>query len=58
LAARAEDAEAGDLDAMEAIDAVLPPRPDPSCSWCDLRRWCPEGREASTEIAPWSGLAD
>lgn len=58
LAALAEDAEAGDADAIEAIDAVLPPRPSPACSWCDHRRWCPTGRDASNELAPWSGLAD
>ena len=58
LWARAEDAAMGDADAIEAIDAVLPPRPEPSCSWCDHRRWCPEGRQASPEITPWSGLAD
>lgn len=54
----AEDAEAGDADAIEAIDAVLPPSPSPGCSWCDHRRWCPTGRDVSTELEPWSGLAD
>ena len=58
LSARAEDAEVGDADAIEAIDAVLPPVPGPMCSWCDFRRHCPEGRDASTAIEPWSGLAD
>ena len=48
----------GDADAIEAIDAVLPPRPENLCSWCDHRRSCPEGRAASSEITPWSGLAD
>jgi len=54
----AEDAEAGDADAIEAIDAVLPPSPSPACSWCDHRRWCPTGRDASHELDPWSGLAE
>lgn len=58
LGARAEDAAAGDADAIEAIDAVFPPVPGTLCSWCDHRRSCPEGREASVEIAPWAGLAD
>ena len=58
LASRAEDAALGDADAIEAIDAVLPPRPESLCSWCDHRRSCPEGRAASSEITPWSGLAD
>jgi hypothetical protein len=58
LASRAEDAALGDADAIEAIDAVLPPRPETLCSWCDHRRSCPEGRAASSEITPWSGLAD
>ena len=54
----AEDAAAGDADALEAIDAVFPPSASPACSWCDHRRWCPTGRDASTELQPWSGLAD
>ncbi|MBI1376672.1 MAG: recombinase RecB [Frankiales bacterium] len=58
LAARAEDAADGVAEAVEAIDAVLPPAPGPGCSWCDHRRWCPAGREASTERAPWDGLAE
>ncbi len=57
LAARAEDAAVGDADAIEAIDAVLPPAPGPMCSWCDYRRHCPEGRDASTALDPWAGLA-
>jgi RecB family exonuclease len=58
LADRAEDAAQGDAAAIEAIDAVFPARPGPSCSWCDFRRSCPAGREASTELAPWDGLAE
>jgi putative RecB family exonuclease len=58
LAARLDDASVGDADAIEAIDAALPPRPGPGCSWCDYRRWCLSGREASVELAPWDGLAD
>lgn len=38
-------------------DEVFPPRPGPGCSWCDFRAQCPEGRAASTEVAPWAGLA-
>jgi len=58
LAARAEDAVDGDADAIEAIDAAFPPSPGSMCSWCDFRRHCPAGREASTDLAPWDGLAD
>jgi RecB family exonuclease len=58
LAVLAEDAADGDAAAIEAIDEVFPARPDSSCSWCDFRRHCPAGREASVEITPWSGLAD
>lgn len=58
LASRAEDAAAGDADAVEAIDAHFPPSPGPSCSWCDYRRWCPSGKDASQELSPWAGLAD
>jgi RecB family exonuclease len=39
-------------------DEVFPPAPGPGCSWCDVRRHCPEGRRASTERRPWDGLAD
>ena len=39
-------------------DDVFPPRPGPNCSWCDLRRHCPEGRAASTALDPWGGLAE
>ena len=58
LAARAEDAGDGDADAIEAIDAAFPPAPGPVCSWCDFRRHCPEGKDASSDIEPWAGLAD
>jgi RecB family exonuclease len=58
LAPLAADAESGDADAIEAIDAVFPPVAGPSCSWCDVRRSCPAGRDASVELAPWDGLAD
>jgi RecB family exonuclease len=56
LAARAEDAAQGDADAVEAIDAVFPAAPGSMCSWCDFRRHCPAGRDASTDLAPWDGL--
>ena len=58
LAPRAEDAAAGEAEAVEAIDAVLPPAPGPMCAWCDFRQHCPEGRTASDSIQPWAGLAD
>ena len=51
LAARVEDAADGDADAIEAS-------PGSMCSWCDFRRHCPSGREASTDLAPWDGLAE
>lgn len=40
------------------VDAVLPPQPGPLCSWCDFRRICPAGRDASPSLAPWAGLAE
>ena len=58
LGARAEDAAAGDADAIEAIDAVLPPVAGPGCAWCDHRRWCPQGQDAAPPIEPWAGLAE
>lgn len=48
----------GDVQAHEAIDAVFPARPSTMCSWCDYRRWCPVGQDASAEIKPWDGLAE
>ena len=57
LSSRAEDATQGDADAIEAIDAVFPPAPGSMCSWCDFRRHCPDGREVSTDLTPWDGLA-
>ncbi|MEP6853737.1 MAG: PD-(D/E)XK nuclease family protein [bacterium] len=45
------------LAAGAAPDDVFPPAPGPSCSWCDVRRHCPEGRAASQTRSPWSGLA-
>ena len=57
LSGLAEDAADGDADAIEAIDAVFPAAPGSMCSWCDFRRHCPSGREVSTALAPWDGLA-
>ena len=39
-------------------DAVFPPQPSKSCSWCDWRRHCPEGQAAAPELEPWSSLPD
>jgi hypothetical protein len=41
----------------DAYDEVFPPRPGPSCAWCDYRRHCPEGTEAAPAHRPWDGLA-
>jgi RecB family exonuclease len=41
----------------DAYDEVFPPRPGPSCAWCDYRRHCPEGTEAAPSRRPWDGLA-
>jgi RecB family exonuclease len=40
-----------------ADDTVFPPRPGPSCGWCDYRRHCPEGANAAVRRRPWDGLA-
>ncbi len=58
LGGLAEDAAAGDADAIEAIDAVLPPSTGPGCGWCDHRRWCPQGQDAAPAPVPWAALAD
>ncbi|HLY34147.1 MAG TPA: PD-(D/E)XK nuclease family protein [Jatrophihabitantaceae bacterium] len=39
-------------------DDVFPARPTTSCSWCDFRAHCPEGRAASEARDPWSALPD
>jgi putative RecB family exonuclease len=39
-------------------DDVFPPRPGPACSWCDLRRHCPQGQLTSPARDPWAGLAE
>lgn len=50
---RATDAVAVGRDA----DAAFPPAPSASCSWCDFRSLCPEGRAASEPRAAWDGLS-
>jgi len=40
-----------------AVDEVFPPRPSPSCGWCDYLRHCPEGARAAVRRRPWDGLA-
>jgi RecB family exonuclease len=49
-------AAADRLAAGQPADVAFPPRPGPLCSWCDLRRHCPEGRAAGPELAPWAGV--
>lgn len=39
-------------------EELFPPSPGPRCSWCDVRRHCPEGRAAAPELAPWAGLSE
>ena len=58
LGERAVAAGDGELEAIQEIDAVFSPRPSTSCSWCDVRQWCPEGRTASVTIEPWAALGD
>jgi putative RecB family exonuclease len=48
----ASDTVAGGADS----GAVFEPKPGPGCSWCDFRRWCPEGQDASLERRSWDGL--
>jgi RecB family exonuclease len=50
----AVDTVAGGADPAEVFEA----RPTPSCTWCDFRRLCPEGRAASAPRESWSGLGD
>ena len=39
-------------------DEVFPPRPSPSCGWCDYLRHCEPGQIAAIPRRPWDGLAD
>ena len=41
----------------DRYDEVFPPRPGPSCGWCDYRRHCPEGAAAASAQHPWDGLS-
>jgi hypothetical protein len=67
LARHLERAEATAADIVTALDTaasgahvddVFPPNPTPACAWCDFRARCAEGRAASPDLEPWSGLAD
>jgi len=40
----------------ERHDEVFPPRPGPSCGWCDYLRHCPEGTAAAVTRRPWDGV--
>ena len=40
----------------DRYDEVFPPRPGPSCGWCDYLRHCPEGTAAAIARRPWDGL--
>jgi PD-(D/E)XK nuclease superfamily len=62
---RAEDiaAECAQADGLlqaglpaQRYDEVFPPRPGPSCGWCDYLRHCPEGGAAAVTRRPWDGL--
>jgi hypothetical protein len=41
----------------ERYDEVFPPRPRPSCGWCDYLRHCPAGAAAAVRRRPWDGLS-
>jgi putative RecB family exonuclease len=47
------DTVAGGADPAE----VFEPNPGPGCSWCDFRKYCPEGQQASTARHSWDALA-
>lgn len=60
---RAEEAAADLALAADTLaaggnpDVLFPPEPGRQCSWCDMRRNCPEGRAAAPELPPWGLLA-
>jgi hypothetical protein len=39
-------------------DEVFPPRPGPSCGWCDYLRHCEAGQVAAVPRRPWDALAE
>ena len=39
-------------------DDVFPAAPSAACGWCDFRSHCVEGRAASPQLDPWSGLGE
>jgi putative RecB family exonuclease len=39
-------------------DEAFPAAPGRLCSWCDLRKHCPQGRAAAPAAHPWDGLGD
>ncbi len=45
------------LTAGADADVTFPAAASPSCSWCDFRGACPEGRAASEPLPSWAGLA-
>jgi RecB family exonuclease len=58
----AEECAAADEQLKDGLppdryDEVFPPRPSPSCGWCDYLRHCPEGAAAAVPRRPWDGLA-
>jgi putative RecB family exonuclease len=61
---RAEAIAADCFDADDAAregragDELFAPRPSAGCGWCDYRRHCPAGAEASAPRRPWDGLDD
>jgi RecB family exonuclease len=59
IAAEAAPADERMRDGLQAgaYDKVFPPRPGPSCGWCDYRRHCPEGAAAAVPRRPWDGLS-
>jgi RecB family exonuclease len=60
---RAEESAADMALATDTLAAggdpelLFPPSPGPRCGSCDMRRHCPEGREAAPELASWALLA-
>jgi putative RecB family exonuclease len=62
--ARAEHIAGGIVSAGAALadgadaDDVYPPRPGARCSWCDVRRHCPQGQAAAPRREPWDALGE
>ena len=49
-------AQAGEVEALDRLDALFPARPGPLCRWCPMRSWCPAGDAMGPLHRPWDAV--